>query len=293
MELITLEITPKSAFLTPPKGDTLFGQILSYLFFKGDNSFANYLQENPKLVVSDMMPKGYVYRPNLPLDCFKSLSEVEVDKKKIRSAKYIKLQDLQNGDLHKCKKIDFMQTTVVVKNSVNRQTSMTGGEDFAPYSIVEYTFSKTLWLFMLVESTLKEKVLDILAQIGEYGFGKKSSIGKGLFCLSVIETPVKMNIDTPYHMGISPVILHKQDFDDCWYEPYTKFGKYGLQNGLSNAFKRPIIMAQSGCVVKKALQNGFFGSAVDVGSANKPSYNQGYSIAIPFMLKDEKCLDVK
>ena len=293
MELITLEITPKSAFLTPPKGDTLFGQILSYLFLKGDRTFANYLHEKPKLVVSDMMPKGYVYRPNLPIDCFKSSSKVEVDKKKIRSAKFIKLQDLQNGDLHKCKKVDFMQSSVTVKNSINRQTSTTDGEDFAPYSIVEYTFNKKLWLFMLVEPTLKEKVLDVLTQIGEHGFGKKSSIGKGLFHFSIIKNPISMDIDTQYHMGISPVILHKQDFDDCWYEPYTKFGKYGLQNGMSNAFKRPIIMAQSGCVVKKALQSNFFGNVADSGSANKPSYNQGYSIAIPFSLKDKTCLDAK
>ena len=35
MELLTLKIIPKSAFITVPKGDTIFGQILSYLFLKG------------------------------------------------------------------------------------------------------------------------------------------------------------------------------------------------------------------------------------------------------------------
>ncbi len=31
MEIVTLKITPLSAFATLPKGDTLFGQILAYL----------------------------------------------------------------------------------------------------------------------------------------------------------------------------------------------------------------------------------------------------------------------
>ena len=39
MELLTIKTTPKSAFVTIPKGDTLFGQILSYLFLKNDKTF--------------------------------------------------------------------------------------------------------------------------------------------------------------------------------------------------------------------------------------------------------------
>jgi len=45
MELLTLKIIPKSAFVTIPKGDTIFGQILSYLFLKNDTTFKNYLNE--------------------------------------------------------------------------------------------------------------------------------------------------------------------------------------------------------------------------------------------------------
>ena len=48
------------------------------------NTFQNYLQSEPKLIVSDMMPLGYVYKPTLPIECFKSPNEIEVDKKDIR-----------------------------------------------------------------------------------------------------------------------------------------------------------------------------------------------------------------
>ena len=293
MEIVTLEITPKSAFATPPKGDTIFGQILAYLFLQGDTTFATYLQEEPKLIVSDMMPKGYVYRPNLPMDCFKQSKDIDIDKKKIRAAKYIKLENLQRGELYKCEKVDFMQTAVVVKNSINRQTGMTDGEDFAPYSMSEYTFGKKLWLFMMVEPDLKEKILDVLSQIGTYGFGKEASIGKGLFTLRPIDTPINMNIESNYYMCISPVVVYNQNCEAIWYEPYTKFGKYGSHNGSKNIFKKPLLMAQSGAVIRSFAQRNYFGSALDIGYQDNPSFNQGYSITLPFTIKDERCLSAK
>jgi hypothetical protein len=50
MNLITLKIRPKSYFGTYPKGDTIFGQIVSEFYLSGDRSFDNYLTELPKLI---------------------------------------------------------------------------------------------------------------------------------------------------------------------------------------------------------------------------------------------------
>lgn len=58
MELLTLKIKPLSAFATLPKGDTIFGQIVAYDFLDKKDIFKDYLQSEPKLIISDMMPLG-------------------------------------------------------------------------------------------------------------------------------------------------------------------------------------------------------------------------------------------
>lgn len=286
MQLLTFKIIPKSSFATVPTGDVIFGQILAYLFLENDTAFANYLDEKPKLIVSDMMPLGYVYRPNLPLECFKPLGEKEVDKKAIRKAKYIKLEELQQGNLSKCEKVDFFQNEIVVKNSINRATFTTDGDNFAPYSLNEFNFTKELWIFIMVKDTIKNKIVATLEQIGKYGFGKEANIGKGVFDIEQINTSIK-DIDTNYYMSISPVILQNQSYQNIWYESYTKFGKFGLDKANDNAFKKPTLLAKSATVVKSDKKLNYFGKAVDNGFENKPSFLQGYSIALPIRMKNE------
>lgn len=292
MELLTIKITPLTNFATIPKGDTIFGQILSYLFLQGDDSFKNYLNEEPKLIVSDMMPYGYVYKPALPLNCFKETVSKEVDKKELRKKKFITVSHIQNGDLHKCEKVDFIIESAVVKNSINRTTFTTEGDDFAPYGNIEITFTKKLWMFILVESDIKNKILKIIENIGKFGFGKDANTGKGCFEIEQIKTPIE-NFKSNYYMSISPAIIQNQNFDNIWYEPFTRFGKYGLSQAHTNAFKKPVLMADSGCVIQSNLHKAYIGKAINNGTENKPSFLQGYSIAIPIKIKDEKCLDTK
>lgn len=291
MELLTLKITPLSSFATIPKGDTIFGQMLSYLFLKGDSSFENYLNEEPKLIVSDMMPLGYVYKPTLPLDCFKNNGQ-EVDKKEIRKREYITIENLQKGDLHLCEKVDYFQKETTIKNSINRTTFTTDSGEFAPYGNIEINFTKQLWMFVLVESGIKTKIIDTIGEIGRFGFGKEANTGKGAFDMAVIDYSIE-DIDTEYFMSISPVLLKDNNIYKSWYEPFTRFGKFGLDNAHTNAFKKPALMADSATVVKLKENKKYFGTCTDNGTKGKPSFLQGYSIAIPFKLKDELCLSIK
>ncbi len=291
MELLTFKITPLSSFSTIPKGDTIFGQILSYLFSKGDNTFENYLEEEPKLIVSDMMPYGYVYKPVLPLDCFAE-EDKEVDKKDLRKKEFITLENLQNGDLSSCEKVDYQTVNSIIKNKIDRTTFTTGGDDFSPYSTIETTYTTKLWLFILVEEKIKEKVVNTLKEIGHFGFGKDGNIGKGIFDIEKIETPIKQ-FDSEFHMSISPTILSGQKFSDVWYEPFVRFGKYGLDNIYGNYLKKPVLMVNSAMVIKGKLHKSYFGTCLNNGYENKPSFLQGYSITIPFKIKDEKCLNIE
>lgn len=290
MELLTIKIKPLSTFATIPKGDTLFGQILSYLFLKNDKTFADYLYEEPKLIVSDMMPFGYVYKPHLPLDCFANGSH-EVDKKELRRREFITIENLQNGNLHLCEKVDFQTKNSVVKNSINRTTFTTDGADFAPYGNQEIAYSRELWMFVLVDEQIKDKILQTIQDIGKFGFGKEANTGKGNFEIKVIQTPIK-ELKTGYYMSLSPTILDGQSFKNSWYEPFTRFGKFGLHHAYENAFKKPVLMANSGAVISSDKPLRYFGKAINNGNI-KPSFLQGYSIALPITIKDEKCLNTK
>jgi len=291
MELLTLKIKPLSHFGTLPKGDTIFGQIVAYFFLDKDHTFENYLNEEPKLIVSDMMPYGYVYKPNLPLDCFKNNDDKEVDKKDMRKRKFISLENLQNGNLNLCEKVDFIDEFVTIKNSINRTTFTTDGGDFAPYGVDEKTFFKELWMFILVENSIKDKVIATMAQIGKYGFGKDGNLGKGNFDIEVIENKIE-DVNTQYALSISPTILKDENIINSWYEPFTRFGKYGLGNAHTNAFKKPTIMADSASAVVLKEKKQYFGTCINNGLKNKPSFLQGYSIAIPFTIKDKSCLNI-
>ena len=281
MELLTIKIIPKSAFVTIPKGDTLFGQILSYLFLKNDKTFKNYLNEKPKLIVSDMMPFGYVYKPTLPLKYFNT-----DDKKLLRKKEFISIKDLQNGNLQNCQKIKYKIENVVVKNHIDRTTFSTSKDDFAPYNTTEITYLKDLWIFIMVETCIKDKIINTIEDIGKFGFGKEANVGKGIFDIELISNHIQ-DITSNYYMSISPTILQDNKFEKCFYEPFTRFGKFGLGESSYTAFKKPVLLADSGAVVKTKLNEQYFGNTINNGYKDKPSFIQGYSTAIPFQLNEK------
>ncbi|AFI04687.1 type III-A CRISPR-associated RAMP protein Csm4 [Helicobacter cetorum] len=298
LELFAYEITPLSSFATSPKGDTLFGQILSYLYLEDKHFFKSYFgdycgenKKPPKLIVSDMMPLGYVYKPSLPFYCFD-----ENDKKEFKKKEFILLKHLQRGELDGIKEIKY-KTEPVIKNQINRLTFSTQ-ERFDPYSSIEITYTTKLWLFVLVEVSIKEKIEKILEKIGEYGFGKGSSTGKGRFKLGMCcPIPINKKRNTEdkqlFYMSLSPTILIDDNIQNAWYEPFTRFGKFGLENAHDNFMKKPVLMADSGAVIqtKEPLKElYYFGTCLDNGYENKHSFLQGYSIAVPFILENEACL---
>jgi CRISPR-associated protein Csm4 len=290
MQLLTLKITPLSPFGTLPKGDTLFGHIVAYDFLGGHDTFIHYLDEEPKLIVSDMMPLGYVYRPTLPLGCFKEYNDIEVDKKQLRKNKFITIKNLQKGHLFNSEAIEYETNSLSQHNSIDRMTFATGGETFAPYSLMEKVYFKELWMFIMVETSLKEHILALLRQIGSFGFGKDATIGKGHFALEIMDNPC-IDHQSDYYMSLSPTILHNTTITQAWYEPFTRFGKFALHHAHENAFKKPTLMADSGAVIHSSTKINYFGTSINNGNFEKPSFLQGYSIALPFLIKDQKCLN--
>ena len=71
-----------------------------------------------------------------------------------------------------------------------------------------------------------------------------------------------------------------------YYEPFTRFGKFGASRAYKNAFKKPILLADTASVVEfKELQKyQYIGRAIS-GLSDIPEYqdtvHQGYSIVLP------------
>jgi hypothetical protein len=63
-----------------------------------------------------------------------------------------------------------------------------------------------------------------------------------------------------------------------YYNKFNRFGKYANSN---TPFKKPVLMADSGAVIKLKEYRDYIGKAINNGT-NKKSFLQGYSILVPF-----------
>jgi len=288
MKLIKIKINPLSTFLTFPKGDMIFGQFIHYIFntnHKFKSLFENYLKEEPKIIFSDFLPDEFIYKPSLPIDFFEVAQE---NKKEFQKRNWVKIENLQeiikvkDNSFYPYEELSFYKKEIRVRNSLNRLSFSTDSSgEFAPYSMEEITFLYQPVVYVLFdEKYLNEKeILKILEDIGQSGFGKKGSIGKGAFKVSLDkEFKGFKKIDSNYYITLSPTILYKDiNIKESFYNTFNRYGKYHASN---TPFKKPLLMADSGAVVKLDTKKEYIGSSIDNG-IKETSFVQGYSIIVP------------
>jgi len=119
--------------------------------------------------------------------------------------------------------------------------------------------------------------------MGRVGFGKKGSIGKGHF---KAEFDNDFNgfdeVESDYYLTLSPTVLNKQSHIKKAY--YNTFNRFGKSHSSSTPFKKPLLMADSGAVVKMEEKRTYIGRGIENG-INRQSLVQGYSIVLPFLFK--------
>ena len=284
MELIKVKIIPHSSFVTFPKGDTIFGHFAYHYFLKGEDTFSNYVNEKPKIIFSDILPDGYLYKPTLPLKAF-GIDESE--KKEFRKKSWIEISNFQNNKLQNAKELSFTKIEIKTRNSLNRVSFTTDDSGmFAPYSIEEITFlyQPVIYIMFNKDSFKKEDIIKRLNIIGKVGFGKKGSIGKGHFRAKIDKDFKGFDeVESDYYITLSPTILHKsKDIIEKAY--YNTFNRFGKSHSSKEPFKKPLLMADSGAVVKLKEKREYIGGAIDNG-IKRQSLVQGYSIVVPFKFK--------
>ena len=286
MKLYKTKITPISNFITPIKGDTLFGQMCwAIRFAYGEDKLKKMLSDYdtaPFLIVSDAFTSGYFPKPTMPSKYLKENSEnKKINRKKI----WLTLDQLVNGSFNSAKTDKDIRNThkseSVVKNAINYKT-FTTGDGFDPFAMKESFISPQDIYFLIRDDFSLDELKKSLTLVANMGYGKKSTIGKGRFLFNDFEE-INIKNRSRTFMTLSAFTPMGIDCEKLYYEPFTRFGKSGANRANTNAFKKPILLADVGAVVsyKKTKELNYIGKEITNISTYKDIVHQGYSIVIP------------
>ena len=303
-------------FGTPLAGDTLFGQLCWALRESaGEAALAErlvgYGAGRPWLVVSDAFPAGFLPRPTLPAS-FGEQSDDPAQRKALKKLRWIPaaaetlqqpLKALLNMavDDKTAYAQSIPQSRVQMHNTINRLTSTTGKDGFAPYGqrLTFYAPGQPMDLYLVLdtERSTAEALKDLLNNIGQQGFGRDASIGLGKFTVESLEpfTP-------PTHpqarscWSLAPCAPQGMGFDSekSYWRVLTRFGRHGNAHALAGQpFKTPLLLAATGAVFTPASDQTvtplFIGQGLggdgQLSKAETATVHQGYAPAIPVFME--------
>jgi len=288
MILYKTTLHPSGRFVTPIRGDTLFGQLCWSIVHKfGKERLESLLEDyesSPFLVVSDGFTPEHLPKPTLPS---RLLGESPDEKKTNRKKVWMAVDDLANGRYDKAKtdrQAGFVEEEVLqMHNSLNYKTFRTDKGAFAPYGAVERVINAKEVYLLLDESRLgADELFEALKLTGQVGYGKESGIGKGRFGVDALQK-AELPAEGTTFMTLSPVSIEGTDASKWWYEPFTRFGKHGDARAKRAPFKRPLLLADTGAVVRfdEKRKLSFVGKGLrGVSPAHPDTVHQGYAITV-------------
>ena len=311
MKSYKLTLTLQSAFATPLKGDTLFGQLCWAIRNRLGvdaltDCLAGYTNAQPFAVVSDAFPEGYFPLPKLP-SCFYQLPE-NPDRKAIKKQTWLPevavQQPIKQWLSQAVKAKDLVSENQLSEkhpqahNTINRQTNTTGEGGFAPYSVEQEWFVQDLrWSIYLLLDTERLSVEDCrqcLEDIGLFGFGKDASIGLGKFIIDDFQEyvlPSQANANACLTLASCAPQGLGFNSQHSYYQLFTRFGRHGdiavHQEG--KPFKNPVLLAQTAAVFSTPPPKfGFIGQGIggngELSKTLHAAIHQGYApmLAINF-----------
>lgn len=316
MQTLRLKLKSCSAFGTPLKGDTLFGQLCWIIRNRfGEAQLIKLLQDytagRPFIVISDALPSGFLPRPSLPSAYFEPIPEAErkIAKKRCWLPLGAISQPLTSWLFHCKADSDLLGAAISESpqphNSINRLTGTTSA-GFDPYTMNQFWFVDEAGVapifdvyLLLDESRLTGADLErAFTDMGAVGFGRDASIGLGKFELIEIkdfELPAQIN--TNAWLTLAPCAPQGLDWEEarCFYQPFTRFGRHGdLGVHLGNPFKTPVLLAETGAVLtpRSYEQSQFTGQGLGgdgrLSKAIPQTVHQGYAPVVGIALPEIK-----
>ena len=292
MKYLLLVIEPRSAFATPLKGDTLFGQLCWALRDRfGEDHIGELLQGytkgRPFAVVSDALPARCLPRPVLPSVLFGDIDPRE--RKATKKRAWLRQSDFDRpmGEWLGCMVEDpdqaghgrdavgsartlhgpLAKQETRFRNSIDRRSGTTTGGGFAPYGVEQFWYRHGTRLHCHIVYNADRIDADALQRamtdVGRFGFGRDATVGLGRFTVTRREgdgqgaLPVSQDDATSW-LTLAPVAPQGLGWkpERCWYRPFTRFGRHGNAAAhLGNPFKAPVLLADTGAVLTP--QNGY------------------------------------
>ena len=325
MQHLLFSIEPRSAFATPLKGDTLFGQLCWALReHHGEKRLREllrgYTEGRPFAVVSDALPERCWPRPVVSPVMFG-----DIDPKERKATK--KRVWLRQGDFHRpvaewldCMVEDpgaagaeaafagpsgtthhrWIANETRFRNSIDRRTGTTTGEDFAPYGLPQFRYREGVRLDCHIvydaERIDTEALRQALVDIGRFGFGRGATTGLGRFTVEVCERgdrtalPLAQGGATSW-LTLAPIAPQGLAWhpERCWYRPFTRFGRHGnVAAHLGHPFKTPVLLADTGAVLTPGdhyearlfTGQGLGGTSQPLSHSIPETVHQGYAPVI-------------
>jgi CRISPR-associated protein Csm4 len=315
MQSFRITLAPQSAFATPLKGDTLFGQLCwairnRFGETRLEQCLQGYTENRPFAVVSDAFPENYIPLPNLPGSYYRPVEEG--DRKAVKKRCWLPVSAIEKpvsewlieARSSAAVASDYLQNKQAsanlsekhpqAHNTINRLTNTTGKDGFAPYSIEQEWFIPGLrWtVYVLLDSgrISAEDCQQCLQDIGSIGFGRDASIGLGKFKLELFQqTDLPAQSHANVCMTLAPCAPQGLGWNgrNSFYQLFTRFGRHGdvavHQEG--KPFKNPILLAQTaGMFAMAPPEAGFIGQGIggngELSKTLSATVHQGYAAVV-------------
>jgi len=321
MQTLRAQLIPRAAFGTPPKGDSLFGQLCWAVRHRfGEDRLTalldGYITGEPFLVVSDALPAGHVGHDLAQLR--RLHPKLDTDRKAVKKRRWLPLGNVGaplDTWLQHCvtdrellkpapdtNHRGFVETHPQPHNTLSRASGTTGRGDFAPYQMDQHWYAPgaqlDLWLVHDPARISREEITGLLADMGAFGFGRDASIGLGKFAVvDHIPTTLTGPANANAYLTLAPCAPQGCGFlpHASRYQPFTRFGRHGdtaVQSG--QPFKTPILLAAAGAVLKPSryAKTHYVGQGLGgdgrLSRAIPGTVHQGYAPVIGVHLPDEE-----
>jgi len=316
MRVYRYQIKPLSAFVTPMRSDTLYGQLLCAAAERegetGVKALIKAFTDNKApFVLSSAFPAGMLPVPVMPgikRQQFKSLAHGAMfdtlsQYKIFRKKQFIPLTDWKilssqlnglklfqyyrectvEGDKHEKVKTGQSRT---MHNSIDRNTNrvITQG---GLYSDEARYFSPESRYDIYVKTANRTYFEELFLHVATTGFGADSSTGKGQFSFTLDDNfdDAIFNHKGNAAMSLSVCAAQETDqFSGTW-NLFTKLGKVWNGFGESNPFKKPFIAFSEGSVFTTMPASNYVLQNIH----SNPDYVQiGLPLTLPLTIEEDK-----
>lgn len=313
MDVYRYQIKPLSAFVTPMRSDTLYGQLLCAAAELDGSAgvealIKQFTDQQPPFILSSAFPVGKLPMPVLPgikRAQFKRLAEGDMFKtlsqhKKFRKNIYVSVFDWPAvaGQMSSIKLFQqYLNNQPVTGHTVTQKLSRTMHNsidrnshrvlaDGGLYSEEARYFKPGFKYDLYVKTANRDQFERLFRHVAETGFGADASTGKGQFSFGIDATfdDSLFRHQGNARMNLSVCMAEETDqFVGTW-NLFTKLGKVWNGFGEINPFKKPFIAFTEGSVFTRMPASDYVLRNIHSNS----NYIQiGLPLTLPLTLEEE------